>query len=285
MAEISKNNTSNAIYFLQGLLGVGLSEEELETNKSFYNQKFSTVANLYGFKDFDTMYKYCKDDINSAEFIQKATTTNNALTDNGGNGKSKEKDTSDLVLSTKTGTRNGKPYTSRYWTDPKKANKGKSVDDDTDESTQTTVDGLYLGGNKFGKPLPTTKNNSKPPTSWETAGTYKKGCFDFVYALSHDNIVFMSGLSKTNDIISVQFASAPNEKDLLGRIHTLLSKVIKEAWLADYGVSFNPMMFIKYVSIEPFCETFGMKLKKGNYVLTAKQLQDILGDSTCFRLL
>lgn len=280
------NDKSNAIYFLQGLLGVGLDLDEVKKNEDFYNTKFKTVANLYGFKDFSTMYKYCKNELNSADFIQKATATNEALAGNGGNSKSKEKDTSDLILATKTGTRNGHPYTSRYWTDPDKANKDKSAPDD-DSSMQTTVDGLYLGGNEFGKPLPTTRNNSKPPASWSTVGTYKKSCYDFIYALASDNITFMSGLVKANDVISIQYASAPNDKDLLGRVHTLLSKVIKEAWLAGYGVEFSPMMFIKYVSITPFCDVFGLKLnnRKGTYGLTAKQLQDKLGDSECFRLL
>lgn len=273
-----------AISFLEGFLGIPLDPETVTANYSYYNDNYNNVAKAYGFTDFETMYKYCLDINNSFDFVAKATAANDAAI--ASSGKTKEKDTSKLVLATKPTIRNGKPYTAPFWVDPNKENKDTEHEHTNDISIDTTaVDGLYIGGKKFGKPLKTTKDNSKPPESWSKVGKYKKSCFDYIYSIDNSTITFMSGVTKdSNDIIKIQYASAFDDKKMLGEIHTLLSKVLKEAWLNNYGVEFDPKMFSKYQTIVPFCETFKMKKRQSKYYLRPKQLQEVLGDSTCFQV-
>lgn len=280
------NNLSYSdTYFLQQLIGKDIKPTDVKKHKRYYDKTYGKIATIYGFKDFTAMYNYCK---STDSKINKSTDSQNHVIATASGGKSKEKDTSDLILATKQGMRNGKPYTSRYWTDPNKGsnNSQHNVDNSSEKDGSVIAsDGLYLGGEKFGKPLATTKDNSKPPASWSIVGTYRKSCFDYIYEITNNEITFMSGIKKDNDIISIVYASAPNDKDLLGHIHTLLSKIIKEAWLADYGVQFSPSMFSKYETIDVFCEAFKLKRINNTYKATPSQLQAILGDSSCIRVL
>lgn len=273
-----------AISYLEGFLGTPLDPETVTSNYAYYNDKYQDIAKAYGYDSFEAMYKYCLDNNHSFDFITKATAANDEAV--ASSGKSKEKDTSKLVLATKPTIRNGKPYTAPFWVDPNKADKSdKEKVTDNPSINATAVDGLYIGGDKFGKPLQTTKDNSKPPETWSIVGNYKKSCFDFIYAIDNGMITFMSGLTKdSDDIIRIQYASASDDKKMLSEIHTLLSKVIKEAWLGKYGVEFDPKMFDKYQTIVPFCETFQLNKRQGKYQLKPKQLQKVLGDSTCFQI-
>lgn len=283
-----KENKSLGIYFLQGALGVELSVEDVTKHKREYNKQYSSVAKMYGFKDFSTMFKYCMDNDNSLDFIEKATSINQRLTATSvAGGKSKRKDTSKLIRATKTTTRNGKTYSAPYWVDPNKdADTDNAKDLDTSANHEVVLsDGIYLGGKEFGKPLSSTKSNSKPPVSWSTVGKFRKSCFDYIFIISDNNIVFMAGLAEENNIVKIQYASACNDKLLLGNIFKLISKVIKESWLNGYGVEFDTEMFDKYVPITSLCELFKLKKRKNVYTATAKQLQDILGDSSWFHVL
>lgn len=284
MSESTKKHKGLAVNLLEGFLGTDFPPEKVIANKSYYNSAYQGLAKAYGFNSFMDMYDYCMNDNNALDFIQKAEAVNQGALSQTGN-KSKEKDTSDLVLETKSGMRKGKPYTSSYWTDPSKGNKSGTSSNSSEEKEQTAIvaDGLYIGGKEFGKPFKTTIANSKPPKSWITIGNYKKKCFDYIYIIENDTITFMSGLNCDNNIVKIQYVSAYNKKHLVGNIFKLISKVLKESWLINYGVEFDPAMFDKYITIVPLCRQFQLAKRSNKYKATPKQLQSILGDSSWYR--
>lgn len=284
MTKDKEKQKSFAEKFLCGLIGADLSPSTVHKNKKLYNKKYKLEATAYGFKSFVELYDFCQGNDDLSGLTERYNKANLIAKAAGGAGKSKEKDTSDLVLATKQGMRNGKPYTSRYWTDPNKAKKtGDSTDTDSVDNNGIPP-ATYFGGDKFGKPFKTTTANSKAPDSWLTVGKYKKKCFDYVFTIENDCITFMAGLSNTDGIIGLQFVSAPDSRKLIGNYYMLFSRVLQEAWLNNYGVQFDPAMFDKYLNTRPFCEAYQLKNKKDKYILKPKELQDKLGDSSCFHV-
>lgn len=282
MSKEVEKDIGLAVYFLQGLLNENLNPTKVKKHKSFYNNKYKDIAKKYGFKNFISMFDYCMNDQNSLDFIAKSTEVNQGTISNTGN-KSKEKDTSDLVLATKTSMRNGKPYTSRYWVDPNTSNNNSDKDSQVTNTNNINIiqDGLYIGGKDFGNPLQTTIQSSNPPKSWIKLGTVKSNCFDYIYTVNNNEIIFISGLLKdNNDIVSIQYVSSVNSKTLLSGIYKLIAKVMKESWLHNYGVSLDSSMFDKYINIVPICDYYQLKKNNNIYKATPKQLQNILGDTS-----
>lgn len=276
-----KAEKGKGVYYLQGLLGLELDPDEVHADQSEYNKAYSNLAKSFGFDTFIDLFDYCMKDENALDIIARADEIEKS---------SKKKDTSKLVLTPQTSIRNGHILNSSYWRDPNGSkDEDKPKDNVNDDQDTSAMDAIYIGGKEFGKPYASTMYNSKAPDSWTTFGKYKKPCFDYIFTISANQINFMAGLYKTNDIIGIQYMSAPSVKDLIGMYTKLFSKVMQEAWFNGYGVEFDQAMFTDHVSIKPFCEFYQLteKNKKetySKYVAKPKQLENILGDPTCLRV-
>jgi hypothetical protein len=278
-----ENQQHLALDYLNGLLGTELLPTDVHKNKDIYNNRYNDIAELYGFSDFCSMFDYCMNDAYAFDFIKKATDINNNISSSASSSKSKEKDTSDLVLDTKTTIRNGKPYTSRYWVDPNNI-KDNKLDKEKGSSNKTVIaDGLYMGGQYFGLPTDSLKKLGKPPKSWVTLGMYKSKCFDYVYIINDNKLIFIVGLALINGLVGIQYISALSKKTIIGNTHKLLSKIVKECWLNGYGTIFNTDMFSDYVNIMPFCKLYQFNKRGNDYYCSAKHLLDMLGTNTCYK--
>lgn len=277
------NDNNFGLSFIEGLTGEYIPEDKLVNNKAYYNKKYSFISKAYGFGSFSSMYEYCKDDAKTLDLVSKSANEPVNQGDINEEGKkSKRKDTSDLILVTKPTIRNGKPYVAPYWVDPNKATPEELAHAVQGNEQAPIQDGLYTGGTNFGEPLSTTTNNSKPPKSWFTLGKYKKPCFDYIYIISNTQLSFIAGINNVDNMLTVQYASALDNKRLAANTHKLLSKLVKEAWQNNLGVMFDTDMFIKCVNITPFCELYNLKSKGNVYYAKTEDLQNTLGDFSCF---
>lgn len=246
------------------IIGHKLDDDYVLANEEQLAKSFSSMVSLYGFDSFYDMYLYAK----SQDDIAKKSTP-------------KRKDTSKLQLVQRTVMRRGKPTTLSFYEDTNKV-KGQNQDDSKQEQSQEEESdpNLYrfLAGKTFGKPSTANIAKAKTPSNWQTPHDYQNNLYDYTFYVRNGVIVGVNGITKFNDTLEPVYVSAKSTDDYREVYYHTIMDILNEAYKSNLGFALVPETPDEITIAEIIMSFFDIKLSKGAYTVTAKELVKKFGE-------
>ena len=245
------------------IIGHKLDDDYVLSNEEQLAKSFGSMVSLYGFDSFYDMYLYAKSQDDIAE-----------------KSASKHKDTSKLQLVQRTVMRRGKPTTLSFYEDSDKA-KEQNQDDSKQEQPQEESDpNLYrfLAGKMFGKPSTANIAKAKTPSNWQTPHDYQNNLYDYTFYVRNGVIVGVNGIAKFNDTLEPVYVSAKSTDDYREVYYHTIMDILNEAYKSNLGFALVPETSDEITIAEIIMSFFDIKLSKGAYTVTAKELVKKFGE-------